>query len=53
MSGKSYKGKGSRDVPVGWSELVSVEVASEWWCEIRGKSADRARHEGGGTVSES
>ena len=33
---------------MGWSEPVSVEVASEWWCEIREKSADRARHEGGG-----
>ena len=37
---------------MGWSELVSVEVASEWWCEIREKSADRTRHEGRGTVSE-
>ena len=33
---------------MGWSEPVSVEVSSERWCEIREKSADRARHEGGG-----
>ena len=48
MSGKSYKEQGSRDIPVGRSELMSVEVASEWWCEIGEKSVDRARHEGGG-----
>lgn len=51
MSEESYEEKGSRDISVGWSELVSVEVTCERVREIRGKSVDGARHEGRSTAS--